>query len=124
MTVKATRAALATQLADNTLYSTFAYPQPIPQANSVQIVPDNPYLSPVNQKYDLSVKARFRVELYVSMWDNQGALDQIETMAKTVRSKILDATQNCGDLSDPRVVSLETGDLLSAYFPVEVLTEW
>ena len=123
-TFSTARSALATQLANNSAYSTFAYPQPIPQALSVQLVPDDPYIVSTNQKQNLAAMLRLRVEMYVPIWDNQGNLEQLETLAASVRDKILDATQNCGDLSAPRIVSMETGDLLMAYFPVEVLVNW
>lgn len=123
-TFSTARNALAAQLAANTTYSIFAYPQPVPQALSVQLVPDDPYVVSTNQKYSLTATMRLRAEIFAPIWDNQGNLEQLETMAAKVRDLILDATQNCGDLSAPRVVSLETGDLLTAYFPIEVLVNW
>lgn len=123
-TFSTARAALAAQLAHNTAYSTFAYPQPIPQALSVQIVPDSPYTEDTNQNYNLLTKLRLRIEIYVPIFDNQGNLEQLETLAADVRTRILDATQNCGNLSQPQIVSMETGDLLMAYFPVEILVNW
>ena len=123
-TFSTARNALAAQLAANTTYSTFAYPQMVPQALSVQLVPDDPYIVSTNQKQNLTATMRLRVEMFTPIWDNQGNLEQMETIAAKVRELILDSTQNCGDLSAPRVVSLETGDLLTAYFPVEVLVNW
>lgn len=123
-TFSTARAALAAQLAANTTYSIFSYPQMVPQALSVQLVPDDPYIVSTNQKYSLTATMRLRAEIFAPIWDNQGNLEQLETMAAKVRDLILDATQNCGDLSAPRVVSLETGDLLTAYFPIEVLVNW
>jgi len=123
-TFSTARASLATQIQHDTAFSTFSYPQPIPQALSVQIVPDDPYIVSTNQKANLAARMRVRVELYAPIWDNQGNLEQLETMAALVRGSILDNTQNCGDLSSPRVASLETGDLLTAYFPVEILVNW
>ena len=123
-TFSTARAALASQLAANTTYSIFAYPQPIPQALSVQLVPDDPYIVSTNQKYSLTATMRLRVEMFTPIFDNRGNLEQMETMAAKVRSLIADSTQNIGDLSAPRVVSLETGDLLTAYFPVQVLANW
>ena len=123
-TFSTARAALAAQLAANTTYSIFSYPQMVPQSLSVQLVPDDPFIVSTNQKYGLTAMMRLRVEMFAPIWDNQGNLEQLETIAAKVRSLILDATQNCGDLSAPRVVSLETGDLLTAYFPVQVLVNW
>lgn len=118
------RTALASQIASATTYNVFSYPQPIPQALSVQLTPDDPYTEDTNQKATLATKLRLRIEIFVPIWDNQGNLEQLETIAQTIRPKILDATQNCGNLTAPRVVSLETGDLLTASFPVEILTNW
>lgn len=123
-TFSSARDALAVQLVANTTYSVFAYPQPVPQALSVQIVPDDPYIVSTNQKYGLKAMMRVRVEMFTPIFDNQGNLEQLEAMAMKVRSLISDKTQNIGDLSAPRVVSLETGDLLTAHFPVEVLVNW
>lgn len=123
-TFSVARNALAAQLATDASYSTFGYPQPIPQALSVEIVPDDPYVVSTNQKAALTAMLRLRVQIYVPIWDNQGNLEQLESIAALVRGKILDATQNCGDLSQPRVISLETGDLLTAYFPTEILVNW
>lgn len=118
------RAALAAQLANDGAWSTYSYPPAIPTALSVVIEPDNPYVVTVGQKTSLNVRLRFRVRLYVGLFDNQGNLQQLEDLAYGVRQRILDATQNCGDLSAPEVVQLDTGDLLTAYFPVEIITEW
>lgn len=118
------RESLATQIAHNAEFSTFAYPQPVPQALSVQIVPDDPYIVSTNSKYSLTAKMRLRVEIYTPIWDNQGNLNQLESIANSVRTAISDSVQNCGDLSAPRIVSLDTGDLLTAFFPVEVLADW
>lgn len=123
-TFSAARDALAVQLVANTTYSVFAYPQPVPQALSVQIVPDDPYIVSTNQKYSLTATMRVRVEMFTPIFDNQGNLEQLEAMATKVRSLIADNTQNIGDLSAPRVISYETGDLLTAYFPVEILVNW
>lgn len=123
-TFSTARQTLADQIANATTYSTFAYPQPVPQALSVQIVPDDPYTNDTNQKVTLATRLRLRIEMFVPIWDNQGNLEQLETIAAVVREAIFDNTQNCGNLSAPRVISLDTGDLLTAYFPVEILTTW
>lgn len=120
----ANRTALAAQIASDTTYSTFAYPQPIPQARSVQVVPDDPYVESTNQSFQQKARQRLIVEMFAPLWDNQGNLSQIEDMAVTVRRSIIKATQNCGAMSQPKVMSLETGDLLYSSFQVELLTDW
>lgn len=124
MSFETARNALAAQLSHAGTYSTFAYPPPIPQVNSVVLEPGDPYIVSTNNKYSLAATLRFNVRMYVPLFDNQGNLAQLETLAADVRSRILDATQNCGDLSQPQVVSLETGDLLTAYFPTEIIENW
>lgn len=123
-TFQTARANLATQIKHDTQFSTYSYPQPVPQALSVQITPDDPYIVSTNQKAALTAKLRLRIEMFTPVWDNQGNLAQLEEIAQTVRTSILDYAQNCGDLSAPRIISLETGDLLTAYFPVELMCEW
>lgn len=123
-TFSTARDALAAQLTAATTYSVHSYPQAIPQALSVQFTPDDPYVVSTNQKQNLTAMMRLKVELFTPIFDNQGNLEQIETMAAKVRDLINDNVQNIGDLSAPRVISMETGDLLTAYFPVEVLVNW
>lgn len=124
MSFETARNAFAAQITNNVLYSTFAFPPPIPQVNSVVIEPAEPYIVSTNNKYSLAATLRLNVRMYVPLFDNQGNLAQLETLAADVRSRILDATQNVGDLSQPQVVSLETGDLLTAYFPTELIVNW
>ena len=124
MSFATARRTLASQLANNVAWSTFSYPPAVPQANSVVIEPDDPYIVSTNNQASLSARMRVRVRLYIPLFDNEGNLAGIEDMAQAVRIRILDATQNCGDLSAPAVFTSDTGDLLTAYFPVELLTEW
>lgn len=123
-TFSTTRNALAAQIAANSTYSAFAYPQPIPQALSVQLSPADPYIVNTNNQKSLNCMMRLNVEMFTPIWDNQGNLEQLETIATTVRNLINESVQTVGDLSAPRVVSLETGDLLTASFTVELLTSW
>ena len=118
------RATLAAQLSNNVAWSTFPFPPAVPQVNSVVIEPDDPYIVSTNQMQALTATMRIRVRMYLPLMDNEGNLAGLEDMAQAVRVRILDATQNCGDLSAPSVFTTETGDLLTAYFPVELLTEW
>jgi hypothetical protein len=118
------RQLLAAQLANNVAWSTFSFPPAVPQANSVVIEPDDPYIESNNMKGDLLAKMRVRVRMYVPLMDNEGNLAGLEDMAQAVRARILDGTQNCGPMSGPSVFSSDTGDLLTAYFPLELLTEW
>lgn len=115
---------LAAQIAANTTYSAFAYPQPVPQSMSVQLAPADPYVVSTNNQKSLACKLRLNIELFAPLWDNRGNLEQIETMAATVRNLIVDSTQYIGDLTAPRPISLDTGDLLTASFTIELMTTW
>ena len=124
MTFADTRQALADQLRNDAEWSTYAYPPAIPQPMSVVIEPDDPYIQSVNARVTLAARMRVRVRIYVGLFDNQGNLEQLEHIANKVRQMLLDSVQNVGDLSAPQLTALDTGDLLSVYLPVEILTEW
>lgn len=115
---------LAAQLTNNVQWTTVPFPPAVPQPNMVVIEPDDPYIVNANNNQNLLAKMRIRVRMYAPLMDNEGNLATLEDMAYQVRIRILDAVQNCGDLSAPAVFSSETGDLLTAYFPVELLTNW
>lgn len=118
------RAAVAAQLSNDSEWSTYAFPPPIPQPLSVVLEPDDPYIVSTNGKSSLHAMIRLRARIYVPLMDNQGNLEQLERLASMVRLAIIDATQNVGDLSQPQAIALDTGDLLTAYFPFETLAEW
>lgn len=118
------RATLAAQLQNHVAWTVFPFPPAVPQVNSVVIEPDDPYIESVNQHYDLSCRMRFRIRMYVPLMDNEANLSALEDMAGALRSRIVDATQNCGPMSAPGIMSSDSGDLLTAYFPVEIITEW
>ena len=124
MTFATVRAAVAAQLTNDTEWSTFAFPPAVPQPLSVVIEPDDPYIVSTNGKSSLHAMIRLRARMYVPLLDNQGNLEQLERIASLVRLAIVDATQNVGDLSQPQVLDIETGALLTAYFPFETLAEW
>ena len=124
MSFATVRAAVAAQLTNDTEWSTFAYPPAVPQPLSVVLEPDDPYIVSTNGKSSLHAMIRLRARMYVPLLDNQGNLEQLERLATLVRLAIIDATQNVGDLSQPQALVLDTGDLLTAYFPFETLAEW
>jgi hypothetical protein len=124
MTMQTARTTLADILTNDALWSTFPFPPPIPQADSVVLEPDDPYIVSSNAKVSLDCRMRFRIRLYVRLMDNAANLDQLETLAARVRRLMVESLWNIGDLSQPQAVELDTGTLLTAYFPIEVLTEW
>jgi hypothetical protein len=70
--------------------------------------------------------ANFRIVMTVPMLDNRGNLNGIETMAVAVFNKLATSNivMNVGSLTAPTVLSVASGDLLTADFNISVLTSW
>lgn len=121
------RTSIATALVDNTLYSTFAFPPATPIANSVVIIPADPYLTPNNNQYaSISPMANFTISIFVPLLDNEGNLNGIETMLVAVFNKLASSSihMNVGSVSAPSVYQSATGDLLTCNIAISTLTEW
>ena len=121
------RTAIATALADNSLYSVFAFPPATPIANSVIVIPADPYITPNNNDYTtIAPLANFKISILVPLLDNEGNLAGIETDIVRV-FKLLEASSivfNVGTISSPSVLSIPSGDLLTCDIAVSTLTEW
>lgn len=121
------RTTLATTLANVGVWSTFAFPPSAPIANSVVVMPDDPYLVPNNQtRSSIQPFARFKIMIIVPALDNQGNLNSIETFAVAVYNKLAAAnyTLNISGFSAPTILNLATSDLLTIDCSIEVLTDW
>lgn len=121
------RASLAAALLDNSLYSTFSFPPATPVANSVVIIPADPYLTLNNNQYSsISPMANFSIQIFVPLLDNEGNLNGIETMLVAVFNKLANSTiqMNIGNVSAPSVYASATGDLLTCNLSVSTLSEW
>jgi hypothetical protein len=121
------RSSIATALADNTKYSVFAFPPATPIANSVIVMPDDPYIVPSNNDYtSIAPMANFRLSIIVPLLDNEGNLAGIEADVVRVFS-LLEASSivfNVGSVSAPSVLSIASGDLLTCDIAISTLTEW
>jgi hypothetical protein len=62
----------------------------------------------------------------VPMLDNKGNLNGIETLACAVFKKLANSNivMNIGSMTAPSVLSVQSGDLLTADFSISVLTSW
>ena len=121
------RASIAAALVDNSLYSVFSFPPATPIANSVVIIPSDPYLTPNNNQYaSISPMANFSIQIFVPLLDNEGNLNGIETMLVAVFNKLAASSiqMNVGSVSAPSVYASATGDLLTCNISVSTLTEW
>lgn len=121
------RASLAAALANANVWNTYSFPPPTITANSVIVVPDDPYITPSNNTYaTISPMANFKIILTVPMLDNHGNLNGIETLAVAVFNKLAasNIVMNVGSMSAPTVLDVQSGTLLTADFRISILTSW
>jgi len=121
------RANLATALANASVWNTYSFPPPTITANSVIVAPADLYITPSNNTYaTISPLANLKIIMTVPMFDNQGNLNGIETLAVAVFNKLAasNIVMNVSGLSAPSVLSVQSGDLLTASFDISILTSW
>jgi hypothetical protein len=121
------RASLATALANNNVWNTYSFPPATITANSVIVAPADNYITPSNNtNAGISPLANLKIILTCPMLDNAGNLAGIETMACAVFNKLAasNIVMNIGSMSAPTVLSVQSGDLLTADFNISVLTSW
>ena len=129
--VSTLRQTIATALQANTVYQVFAYPPATIQANSVIVVPDDPYLTPSNDSWaTVGPTANFKLILTVPLFDNQGNLQGIEEAVVTMFNALFAATENdtlaynVGEVSQPQVLNAASGDLLTCEMAISLVTSW
>lgn len=121
------RGSLAADLANANYWSVFAYPPPSPLANSIVIMPDEPYVYVnSNQKVVIQPTARFKLLLLVPLLDNQGNLNSIETFMVQLMTKLNASTKtiHIGNFSAPGIIETPSGNLLQAELPIEIISSW
>ena len=121
------RTTIATAITNAALWSTFAYPPSNILANSVIVAPADPYITPSNNsRATISPMANFRIIMVVPMWDNQANFIGIEDMAVSVFNLLAASSIvfNVSSVSAPSVLSVASGDLLTADITINVLTTW
>jgi hypothetical protein len=121
------RASVATALANPNVWNTYSFPPPTITANSVIVAPADNYITPSNNTYNtIAPLANLKIIMTVPMLDNQGNLNGIETTAVAVFNKLAasNIVMNIGSMSAPTVLSVQSGDLLTADFTISILTSW
>jgi hypothetical protein len=121
------RANVATALSNPSVWNTYSFPPPTITANSVIVAPADPYITPSNNTYSaISPLANLKVIMTVPMLDNHGNLNGIETLAVAVFNKLAasNIVMNVSSMSAPTVLSVQSGDLLTADFNISILTSW
>jgi hypothetical protein len=121
------RSTIATALTNAGVWSTFSYPPSTILANSVVVAPADPYISPSNNSYaSISPMANFKIIMTVPMFSNEGNLQGIEDTVVAVFNKLAASSIvfNITAVSAPNVLSVASGDLLTADLQISVLTSW
>ena len=121
------RSTLATALTNTGVWSVFSYPPSNILANSVIIVPADPYLVPSNNSYNtIAPLASFKVIMVVAMFDNNGNLAGIEDYIVAVFNKLAasNIVFNVTSVSAPSILSVASGDLLQSELTISTLTTW
>jgi hypothetical protein len=125
------RQTLAGVLTANTVYQVFAYPPATIMANSVVIIPDDPYLEPSNDSWaTVGPTANFKLLITVPLFDNAGNLQGIEEAVVTMFNALFAGTENdtisysVGSVSQPQVLNAASGDLLSCEMAISLVTTW
>ena len=123
------RAGIASALTDNSLYSVFSFPPATPIANSVIVSPADPYIVPANGHFNQTAirpQANFKIVMTIPAFDNQGSLQDIEETMIAVFNKLANSAIvfSVTSFSAPSIMSLASGDLLTAELQITVLTTW
>jgi hypothetical protein len=121
------RSTVAAALSNPGVWDTFSFPPSTILANSCVVAPADPYLSPSNNSYaSISPMANLRIIMTVPMFDNQGNLAGIEDTIVAVFNKLAasNIVFNINAVTAPSVLSVASGDLLTADFQISILTSW
>ena len=121
------RSTIAAALANNAVWSTFSFPPSTIVANSVVVAPADPYLTPSNNKQaTISPMANFKIIMTVPMFDNASNLIGIEDTIVAVFTKLANSAIvfNVTSVSAPSVLSVASGDYLTADLQISILTSW
>jgi hypothetical protein len=127
MSIATLRADIATALENPSVWQVFSYPPASPLANSIIISPDDPYISPTNNNFDVATEVNFKMTLIVPLFDNQGNLGNIETFITQAFLKLASATNlhfRIGNFSAPSVLPVDAGQMLSSEVQLTFTTSW
>ena len=129
MTVAVTtlRTTLATALENAGVWQVFSFPPATPIAYSVIVQWDDPMLEPTNNTYGtVAPKANFKIIMTVPMFDNASNLIGIEDTIVAVFNKLASSAIvfNVTGVSAPSVMSVASGEYLTADLQISVLTSW
>jgi hypothetical protein len=121
------RGTIATALTSASDWDTFAFPPLTIVAKSVVVAPSDPYIVPNNNSQaGIAPMANFKIIMSQPMFDNQGALINIEDMIVAVFNKLASSAIvfNVTSASAPSILETASGTFLTSDFQISVLTSW
>ena len=127
MSVATLRDDIAAALENPSVWQVFSYPPASPLANSLIISPDDPYIMPTNNNFNVDAEVNFKLTLIVPLFDNQGNLINIEDFITAAFLKLSNATNlrfRIGTFSAPSVLPVDAGQMLSSEVSLTFTTSW
>lgn len=126
-TITTLRSTIATALTDNTKWQIFSYPPATILPNSVIVAWGAPALETSNNQYNtVAATANFKILMTVPLLDNQGNLAGLEDIITGVFNALANSSLKVRveSVSEPSVLSAQSGDLLTAEMSISILTSW
>lgn len=127
MSVATLRSTIATALENPSVWQVFSYPPASPLANSIVLSPDDPYIVPTNNNFNVDAEVNFKMTLIVPLFDNQGNLMNIESFITAAFLKLANAANlhfRIGTFSAPTVLAVDAGQMLSSEVSLTFTTSW
>jgi hypothetical protein len=120
------RQAVATAVANASVYQTYSFPPNAPIANSCIVSWDDPAVEITNNQTALSPRANLRLTFTVPALDNQSGLQKLEDIIQSAitRLKTNRPDDTIRTVSAPQLFTLPSGDLMSADVTIQTLTSW
>ena len=127
MSVATLRSTIAAALSNPSVWQVFSYPPATPLANSIVLSPDDPYIVPSNNNFNVDAEVNFKMTLIVPLFDNQGNLSNIENFITAAFLKLSTAPNlhfRIGTFSAPSVLPVDAGQMLSCDVSLTFTTAW
>lgn len=120
------RQAVATAVANASVYQTYSFPPNAPIANSCIVSWDDPAVEITNNQTALSPRANLRLTFTVPALDNQSGLQKLEDIIQSAitRLKTNRPSDTIRTVSAPQLFTLPSGDLMSADVTIQTMTSW
>jgi hypothetical protein len=121
------RTTIATALANPGVWTVFNYPPSTMQSSAIVVSPADPYITPSNNSQaGIAPMANFKIIMTVPMFSNEANLIGIEDTIVAVFNKLAASSIvfNVSAVTAPSVLTVASGDYLTADLQLSVLTSW